>query len=521
MNFKLNKMSRSKQNHTGRSQINGVSNAGDLNILNPSMKEILKFENDDYDEVDLLEIYRQENNLDEEDDPNIDKKLRHVQRLSTRKKEIGKMRSKLINSNTKQEKYQDEVNFDRGKAEKMAENIFKRRLKHMNKDRDKELSKSNSQIMDAKPNLFGSSKSFLVRLNSQGPNSLNKKDSKDSRNKDNKENKQNILNKVNERKAELNPDNYRRRNNAEKPEDKTKNMNNRSNSNFASQNNYSSKSYTNIKDNKSQNTREAKNNKVEIENKSKNLNNRRGNDQKDDNKNRRTYKNTIPISNNNSNQITKASSSSHMIYTSQTNKNQPNQTNKRNQSSKGNPPNQLYQKIPTNYPQRGNRNNIPLPNPSKNNMRKELSYQKLPEKNNDKSGQRKTYQITSIQNGINSNYTRKPVEEHKNGYQNNSSVTVATVGRRRNETHSITQNSQSNKSNVKVEPKKQPQKIEPKYQKVVVNRSNVNERAKTEDPSKVIVKRRNNNENKSNNKEDSRKIIVNASTTSGRRRGPQ
>ena len=527
MNFNLNKMSRSKPNHTGRSQINGLRGgaADNLNILNPSMKEILKLENNDYDEADILEIYKQANNIGEEDDPNVDKRLMHVQRLSIRKKEIGKMRSKLINSNTKQDKYQDEVDIDRGKAEKMAENIFKRRLKHLNKTQDKELSKSNSEIMDVKPNLLGSSKSFLVRLSSQAGYSQNKKDSKDNKG----DNKQNILNKVNERKAELNPDNYRRRNNEEKSEDKTKNngRRNNSNSNYISQNNYSSKSYSNIRDNKKENSQEVRNNKVEIENKNKNVNNRRGNEQKVDNQNKTTYKNTIPISNYNNNQINKASSSSHMVYSSQTNKNQTNQTNQTNQANqtnqtnqikRGNPPNQVYQKIPINNTQRGNRRNIPLPNPSKNDMKKELSYQKFPEKNDKSIGQRKTYQPTIMQNGIKSIYTGKPVEEHKNSYQNNSSVTVTTVGRRRNETNL---NNQNNKSNIKVEPKKQPQKVEAKYQKVVVNRKNGNERSKTEDPSKVVVRRRNNNENKSINKDNNRKIIVNTSTTSGRRRGPQ
>ena len=356
MNFKLNKMSISKQNQTGRSQINGLPGAAadNLNILNPSMREILKLEKNDYEDADLLEIYRLENNMDEEDDPNLDKKLKTVQRLSTRKKEIGKMRSKLINSNTKKDKYQEQVNIDRGKAEKMAENIFKRRLKHMNKIKDKELSKSNSEIMNVKPKVLEPSKSFLVRLSPQGGYPLNEKDSQENKS----ENKQNILNKVNERKAELNPDNYRRRNNEEKPEDKTKNITRRNNSNNISQNIYSSKSYSNIRDNKRENSREVRYNKVEIENKSKNLNNRRGNDQKVDNLNKKTYKNTIPLSNYNNNQMSKAFSSSHIVYTSQTNKNQANQTKRGN---RGNPPNQAYQKITTNNAQRGNRSNIPFP----------------------------------------------------------------------------------------------------------------------------------------------------------------
>ena len=150
-------------------------------------------------------------------------------------------------------------------------------------------------------------------------------------------------------------------------------------------------------------------------------------------------------------------------------------------------------------------------------MRKELSYQKLPESKNDNStAQRKTYQTNVVQNVIKSNYTRKPVEEHKNAYQNNSNVAVTTMGRRRNETN------QNNQNNIKVETKKQPQKVKVKYQKVVINRKNGNERAKTEDPTKVIVRRRNNNnENKSNNKDNNRKVIVNTSNTSGRRRGAQ
>ena len=169
----------------------------------------------------------------------------------------------------------------------------------MNKSREKEVSKSNSEIMDVKPNLLGSSKSFLVRLSSQAGYSQNKKGSKDNKG----DNKQNILNKVNERKAELNPDNYRRRNNEEKSEDKTKNNGRRNNSNNVSQTIYSSKSYSNIRDNKRENNREVRNNKVEIENKNKNVNNRRGNEQKVDNQNKTTYKNTIPISNYNNNQI--------------------------------------------------------------------------------------------------------------------------------------------------------------------------------------------------------------------------
>ena len=88
MNFKLNKMSRSKQNQTSKNQINDLPGAaGDnLNILNPSMREILKLEKNDYEDADLLEIYKLESNIDEDDDPNLDKKLKNVQRLSIKKR---------------------------------------------------------------------------------------------------------------------------------------------------------------------------------------------------------------------------------------------------------------------------------------------------------------------------------------------------------------------------------------------------------------------------------------------------
>jgi hypothetical protein len=474
-------MSRSKQNNTNKIQnINFPVN--NLNVLNPSMREILKLEEND---IDLLAQYRTRNNNYEGEDG---KSLMHIHRLSSRKKEIGRMRSKLINENINQEKYTEEVFINREKAEKMAENIFKRRLKHINKSRDDKLTKSKSQFLAAKPQLKESSKSYLVRSGTQNGISGNKRNNKE-------ENKQNLLNRVNMRKSELNPDNYRRRNNAEKPEEYTQNTRNRNNSNYISQTNYSSKSYSNIKDNKRvnvQSTRVIKDSKAEKENINVNI---RGIEEKEvnQNKHKRSFKNTIPINN----------TSSHIVYSSKTNK---------TQASRAIPTGPIIQKNQSNCTQRGNRVSIPIPNPSKNNIKKEISFQKLPD--NMPKGQRKTYQPKILQNENKNNNTRNQKVEQKNipiG-KTKSSSTVTTVGIRRNGTN----------QNLKIETVNQPLKVENKYQKEVANKQNGNERVKTEDNSKASFKRRNNNsENKICNTESSKKIIVNTGTTSSRRRGPQ
>jgi len=125
-------------------------------------------------------------------------------------------------------------------------------------------------------------------------------------------------------------------------------------------------------------------------------------------------------------------------------------------------------------------------------------------------GQRKTYQPNTSRNEIKSNNTRNQKVEQKNTPigKTNSSLTVSTVGTRRNGTN----------QNLKIESVK----VENKYQKTVVNKQNGNERIKTEDNSKVSFKRRNNNsENKINNTESGKKININTSTTSSRRRGQQ
>lgn len=414
-------MSRSKQNNTNKNVNNNLP-VNNLNVLNPSMREILKLEENDFGDPDVLAKYRQDNNDYEGEDGNLDKNLMHIHRLSSRKKEIGRMRSKLINENVQQEKYTEEVFINREKAEKMAENIFKRRIRHMNKSRDDKLTKSNSQFIAPKPQLKESSKSFLVRSGTQDGISGDKKNNKD-------ESKQNLLNRVNGRKSELNPDNYRRRNNAEKPEENAQKTRNKNNSNFISQTNYSSKSYSNIRDSKrgnSQNVRNDKNIKAEKENINVNI---RGIEEKEvkQYKYKRSFKNTIPI--NNSHNIGINNTSSHIVYSSQTNKNQTNKTI---------PTGPINQKTQSNYIQRGSRTNIPIPNPPKNNIKKELSFQKLPEKiNNIPKGPRKTYQPNKIQNEIKNNYTRNQKVEQKNSItkNNSSNMTITIVDRRRSGTN--------------------------------------------------------------------------------------
>ena len=481
-------MSRSKQNYTNKNQNNNLP-VNNLNVLNPSMKEILKLEENE--DLDLLSKYRTENNDYEGEDRNIDKNLMHIHRLSSRKKEIGRMRSKLINDNINQEKYTEEVFINREKAEKMAENFFKRRLKHINKSKDDKLAKSRSQFIKARSQLKESSKGFLVRSGTQNGISGDKRNNKD-------ENKQNLLNRVNLRKSELNPENYRRRNNAEKPEENAQNARNRNNTNFTSQINYSSKSYSNIRGSNRgnvQNVKDIRDSKAEKENINVNI---RGIEEKEAKqyKYKRSFKNTIPINN----------ASSNIVYSSQTNK---------SQASRANTTGPINQKNQFNYTQRFNRTSIPIPNPSKNNIKKELSFQKLPERiNNLQKGQRKTYQPNTIQDQNKNNNTRNQKAEQKNSSINkaNSSVMVTTVGRRRSGTN----------QNLKIESVKQPLKVESKNQKVIVNKQSGNERIKTEDNSKASFKRRNNNsENKISNTESNKKIIVNTNVTSSRRRGPQ
>ena len=109
-----------------------------IKILNPTMKEIKKLEDNMIEEQEVMGkiINKKEDNANKDNKSNSEnskKPLLRVHRLSVRKKEIGKMRSKLISSSIKKEEYIDEVEMNKALAEKMAINIFKKRLKYISK----------------------------------------------------------------------------------------------------------------------------------------------------------------------------------------------------------------------------------------------------------------------------------------------------------------------------------------------------------------------------------------------------
>lgn len=135
-----------------------------LIILNPTMKEISKLENNtisDSDVPDILGEFKKKNEENEDIKVEIDKDedevfINHIHRMSLRKVEIGRMRSKLISNSANKDKYVDEVNIDKERALKMADNIFRRRLRHINKDKIIELDsrKNNSDYIPFSPQPF-------------------------------------------------------------------------------------------------------------------------------------------------------------------------------------------------------------------------------------------------------------------------------------------------------------------------------------------------------------------------------
>ena len=142
-----------------------------LVILNPTMKEIEKFEKDtiDDEDPDILGKFKKEHEHEKDEDKTINIEIdneedeafiNRIHRLSMRKVEIGRMRSKLINTSLSKDKYVDEVSIDKERAVKMADNIFKRRLKFINKN--KENHKDNS--INTSDNFQFSPQPFIKRL---------------------------------------------------------------------------------------------------------------------------------------------------------------------------------------------------------------------------------------------------------------------------------------------------------------------------------------------------------------------
>ena len=258
-----------------------------LIILNPTMKEISKLDNDsiyDDDIPDILGEFKKKNEengvrkieIDKEDDEDYINHIHKIQRMSWRKLEIGRMRSKLISNSVNKDKYVDEVNIDKDRALKMADNIFKRRLKHINRNRIIELDsrKNNSDYFQFSP------KQFIKRLISGGridteSNSFN--------NKKNRK-KEEILGttddyKSNVIKTEHNIESYASKNNNKgKKDPNIRNIEVKTNQKTLSRNNANSRSYTNIRENKTDASRGNPNNNQNVVQKPNEKNNLNKND---------------------------------------------------------------------------------------------------------------------------------------------------------------------------------------------------------------------------------------------------
>lgn len=156
-------------------------------ILNPTMKEVAKLVDNsiDDDETDILGKFKKDQAHNEEND--IDdilergKSLNFVHRMSIKKIELGRMRSKLISTSAKKDKYADEVNIDKARAEKMADKFFKKRLKHINLDKIRGNSEDNFQnrsLNGPYQDFEQFNKNFISRLerkNSPSPPIINNK----------------------------------------------------------------------------------------------------------------------------------------------------------------------------------------------------------------------------------------------------------------------------------------------------------------------------------------------------------
>jgi len=226
-----------------------------LAILNPTMKEISKLDNDSINDDDIPDVLGEFNKKNEEntgrkveiENEEDEAYINHIHRMSLRKLEIGRMRSKLISNSVNKDKYVDEVNIDKERALKMADNIFKRRLKHMNKNRIIELDsrKNNSDIIQFSPQPF--IKRLLgARINTES-NSFNDKINIKKKeiigNTDDYKN--NVVN------TEQNIESYTSKNNNRVQKDSNiRNIEIKNNKNTLLRNNANSRSYTNIRENK-------------------------------------------------------------------------------------------------------------------------------------------------------------------------------------------------------------------------------------------------------------------------------
>lgn len=239
-------------------------------ILNPTMKEISKLDKDTIDDDDVPDIlgeFKKKNEQEDNRKVEIDKEedeayINHIHRMSVRKLEIGRMRSKLISNSVNKDKYVDEVNIDKERALKMADNIFKRRLKHINKNKIIELDsrKNNSDYIQFSP------QPFIKRLISGGRINTEFNSFNDKINTKKKE----ILGsdddyKNNVIKTEHNIESYTNKdNNKIKKDPNIRNIEVKTEKKTLSRNNVNSRSYTNIRENKTEALRSNRNNNQNV-----------------------------------------------------------------------------------------------------------------------------------------------------------------------------------------------------------------------------------------------------------------
>lgn len=268
-----------EEEHKPKQESNISKEKSKLIILNPTMKEISKLENDssinDDDVPDVLGEFKKNNEENTDRKIEIDKEedeifINHIHRMSMRKLEIGKMRSKLISNSVNKDKYVDEVSIDKERALKMADNIFKRRLKHINKNKIIELEsrKNNSDIIQFSPQPF--IKRLIGRIDTES-NSFSEKINKKKEEiiGSNNDYKNNVT------KTEHNIESYTsNNNNKDKKDQKNNKIEVKTNLNTLSKNNINSRSYTNIRENKVETSKGNRNNNQNMKrpNEKKNIN---------------------------------------------------------------------------------------------------------------------------------------------------------------------------------------------------------------------------------------------------------
>ena len=501
-----------------------------LVILNPTMREIGKFEKETIDEADpdILGNFKKEKEKDKVINIEIDNEedeafINRIHRLSMRKLEIGRMRSKLITTSFSKDKYIDEVNIDKERALKMADNIFKRRLKFINKNKanDKDYSKNTSSNFQFSPQPF--IKRLISRIDTE---------SNDANNQIN-EKKEEIIGNVDDYKnnvikTEHNIESYASKNNNIMLKDtNTKEIKANTNKKTLARGNLNTKSYTNIRNNNiTLSTRGNRNNNKNIIQKINQNDNKKTAENKDIKEKRLNRNNNRVMSHVNifeSNKAARQELISSRVYEMNTSRRKPANINTKkniaNISSTRSTRNENNIKVnlvtstartaanQVSNTSRGNRGNnaskiAPIPLPL-NKMNKQLGNDKRG--NNTSRGYNKPYISKplemEIKNSNNNNIRRNQNKVVSKIIQRNDNKTSANEPRRRNANNQIIANQTGNitaKNEVKNYPNTsrgyERNMIDIKNQ--VVKSSRGNERSKVEIKSQVVKTTRGNERNK-------------------------